>query len=104
MSLSRPSLPRLPAPRHSWSWPTPQYPPLTALLPLLCAPTPHGSSFALDMAYDETMLSAQVITVQAALLYTSSNGERRIRVHTMVLPVTQVRVCACACVRVCVVL
>ena len=81
----------------------PQSPPWTTLLPLLCAPS-HGSSFALDMAYDETMLSAQVITVQAALLYTSSNGERRIRVHTMVLPVTQVRVCACACVRVCVVL
>jgi protein transport protein SEC24 len=47
------------------------------------------SSFALDMAYDEPMLAAQAITVQAALLYTSSNGERRIRVHTMVLPVTQ---------------
>ena len=30
----------------------------------------------------------QAITVQAALLYTSSNGERRLRVHTMVLPVT----------------
>jgi hypothetical protein len=47
------------------------------------------STFALDMGYDEQMLSAQAITVQAALLYTSSLGERRIRVHTMVLPVTQ---------------
>jgi protein transport protein SEC24 len=27
--------------------------------------------------------------VQAALLYTSSAGERRIRIHTIVLPVTQ---------------
>jgi len=46
-----------------------------------------------------------VITVQAALLYTSSNGERRIRVHTMVLPVTQARVwvwCVCGVVCVCV--
>lgn len=45
------------------------------------------SSFSLDMAYDEAVLSAQAITIQAALLYTSSVGERRIRVHTMVIPV-----------------
>eukprot|EP00981_Chlorochromonas_danica_P001118 scaffold247_cov172-Ochromonas_danica.AAC.33 len=47
------------------------------------------SSFALDMAYEEATLPGQVITIQAALLYTNSNSERRIRVHTMVLPVTQ---------------
>mmetsp|Transcript_15575 Transcript_15575/g.31443 ORF Transcript_15575/g.31443 Transcript_15575/m.31443 type:complete len:1061 (-) Transcript_15575:340-3522(-) len=46
------------------------------------------SSFSLDMAYDEAVLSAQAITIQAALLYTSAAGERRIRVHTMVIPVT----------------
>lgn len=46
------------------------------------------STFSLDLAYDEAQLSAQVITIQAALLYTNSTGERRIRVHTMVLPVT----------------
>jgi protein transport protein SEC24 len=40
------------------------------------------------MSYDETVLSAQAVTIQAALLYTSSDGERRIRVHTMVLPVS----------------
>lgn len=34
------------------------------------------------------MLNASVITIQSALLYTSSNGERRIRVSTMVVPVT----------------
>ena len=45
------------------------------------------STFGLDIAYDETILSAQAITVQAALLYTSSGGERRIRVHTMLIPV-----------------
>ena len=56
---------------------------------LLALPVCHSdSAFALDMAYDEAMLSAQVVTVQAALLYTTSLGERRIRVHTMVLPVT----------------
>lgn len=30
--------------------------------------------------------------IQAALLYTSAAGERRIRVHTMVIPVTAVRI------------
>lgn len=58
---------------------------------LLALPNCHAdSSFSLDMAYDEAQLSAQAITIQAALLYTSSAGERRIRVHTMVLPVTHV--------------
>ncbi len=60
----------------------------TDLLALPCCTS--DSSFSLDIAYDEAMLSAQAITVQAALLYTSSAGERRIRVHTMVLPVTPV--------------
>jgi protein transport protein SEC24 len=46
------------------------------------------STFALDLAYDEPHLTASVVTIQAALLYTNSTGERRIRVHTMVLPVT----------------
>lgn len=52
------------------------------------------SSFSMDIAYDEAQLSAQAITIQAALLYTSANGERRIRVHTMVLPVTNVSECS----------
>jgi len=46
------------------------------------------SSFGLDIQYDEAVLSAGAITVQAALLYTSATGERRIRVHTMLIPVT----------------
>lgn len=46
------------------------------------------STFGFDLAYDETVLTAQAVTVQAALLYTSSNGERRIRVHNMLIPVT----------------
>jgi protein transport protein SEC24 len=47
------------------------------------------STFAFDLAYDESMLSAQAITLQCALLYTTTEGERRIRVHTMLIPITQ---------------
>eukprot|EP00605_Chrysophyceae_sp_TOSAG23-4_P001379 GSChrysophyteH1.ASY1.ANO1.1499.1 assembled CDS len=47
------------------------------------------STFTLDFTYDEPVLTASAITVQAALLYTSMAGERRIRVHTMLIPVTQ---------------
>ena len=47
------------------------------------------STFAIDLQYEDSFLSSEVVTVQAALLYTSSAGERRIRVHTMVVPVTQ---------------
>jgi protein transport protein SEC24 len=46
------------------------------------------STFALDLSYEDALLSASVITVQSALLYTSATGERRIRVSTMILPVT----------------
>ncbi len=58
---------------------------------LLALPNCNADSvFALDLVYEEPHLVASVITVQAALLYTNSQGERRIRVHTMVIPVTQV--------------
>lgn len=57
---------------------------------LLALPNCHSdSTFALELAYDEASLQASAVTVQAALLYTTSSGERRIRVHTMVIPVTQ---------------
>ena len=46
------------------------------------------STFALDLSYEDPILNATVITIQSALLYTSASGERRIRVSTMVLPVT----------------
>jgi protein transport protein SEC24 len=46
------------------------------------------STFGFDLAYEQPVLAATVVTVQAALLYTTSSGERRIRVHTMILPVT----------------
>lgn len=57
---------------------------------LLALPNCHSDSvFALDMTYDDPVLNASAVTIQAALLYTTSSGERRIRVHTMVVPVTQ---------------
>ena len=46
------------------------------------------STFGFDFAYEDQQLPSNAVTVQAALLYTSSNGERRIRVHTTVIPVT----------------
>jgi hypothetical protein len=35
----------------------------------------------------EAVVTSNVTYIQCALLYTSSSGERRIRVHTMVVPV-----------------
>lgn len=55
---------------------------------LLALPNCHPESvFALELTHDDQPLSTAVASVQASLLYTSSSGERRIRVHTMVLPV-----------------
>jgi hypothetical protein len=48
------------------------------------------STFGVELAYADTVVSASVISVQAALLYTTSSGERRIRVHTIAAPVTTV--------------
>ncbi|XP_068187551.1 protein transport protein Sec24A isoform X2 [Antennarius striatus] len=45
------------------------------------------AGFAVQMAIDENLDNMQVVSFQAALLYTSSKGERRIRVHTLCLPV-----------------
>jgi protein transport protein SEC24 len=47
------------------------------------------SCFGFDMTYDDPVLIGDAMTVQAALLYTTSDGERRIRVHTMLMPVTE---------------
>merc|ERR1711939_1016334 len=45
------------------------------------------SVFALEIAHDaEAPLTAGAASVQASLLYTTSSGERHIRVHTLVLP------------------
>uniref|UniRef100_A0A3P9NE29 SEC24 homolog A, COPII coat complex component n=1 Tax=Poecilia reticulata TaxID=8081 RepID=A0A3P9NE29_POERE len=45
------------------------------------------AGFAVQMSIEENLDDMQVVSFQAALLYTSSKGERRIRVHTMCLPV-----------------
>uniref|UniRef100_A0A8C6SUI5 SEC24 homolog A, COPII coat complex component n=1 Tax=Neogobius melanostomus TaxID=47308 RepID=A0A8C6SUI5_9GOBI len=45
------------------------------------------AGFAVQMSIDENLDDTQVVSFQAALLYTSSKGERRIRVHTLCLPV-----------------
>ncbi|XP_066502177.1 protein transport protein Sec24A isoform X3 [Hoplias malabaricus] len=45
------------------------------------------AGFAVQMSIEENLLDTQMVSFQAALLYTSSKGERRIRVHTMCLPV-----------------
>lgn len=55
---------------------------------LLALPTcDPDKTFAVQISHEETMVQGPVAFVQCALLHTSSNGERRIRVHTMMLPV-----------------
>eukprot|EP00775_Hariotina_reticulata_P013331 gene13331-13460_t len=55
---------------------------------LLALPTcDPDKAFAVQIAHEETMVSGPAAFVQCALLHTNSNGERRIRVHTMMLPV-----------------
>ncbi|XP_038061133.1 protein transport protein Sec24A-like isoform X2 [Patiria miniata] len=46
------------------------------------------AGFAMQVSIEESLHDSPVASLQAALLYTSSKGERRIRVHTMCLPVT----------------
>ena len=38
------------------------------------------------MSIEDDLRDSREVTFQAALLYTSSKGERRIRVHTLCLP------------------
>ncbi|KAM9373470.1 protein transport protein Sec24A [Phaethornis superciliosus] len=45
------------------------------------------AGYAVQMSVEENLTDMQVVSFQSALLYTSSKGERRIRVHTMCLPV-----------------
>ena len=49
----------------------------------------EDSTFAIEMVHSDSILNASIVCVQAALLYTTSCGERRIRVHTMAAPVTK---------------
>ncbi|XP_028272347.1 protein transport protein Sec24B isoform X2 [Parambassis ranga] len=45
------------------------------------------SAFAVQMSIEDTLVDSSLACFQAALLYTSSKGKRRIRVHTLCLPV-----------------
>ena len=38
--------------------------------------------------HDDALLSSTVVSVQGALLYTTSGGERRIRTHNLAVPVS----------------
>ncbi|XP_020091801.1 protein transport protein Sec24-like At3g07100 isoform X2 [Ananas comosus] len=44
-------------------------------------------SFAMQLSLEDTLMTTQTVYFQVALLYTSSSGERRIRVHTAAAPV-----------------
>lgn len=46
------------------------------------------SGFGMQITYEESLADVKTVCFQAALLYTSSKAERRIRVHTICLPVT----------------
>ncbi|WAQ97426.1 SC24B-like protein [Mya arenaria] len=46
------------------------------------------AGFGMQMSIEEPLTDMSIMSFQAALLYTSSKGERRIRVHTLCLPVT----------------
>lgn len=46
------------------------------------------AAFGMQMSIEDSLVDTNTVCFQAALLYTSSKGERRIRVHTLCLPVT----------------
>ncbi|KAF0309011.1 Protein transport protein Sec24A [Amphibalanus amphitrite] len=46
------------------------------------------AGFGIQVSVEEALSDTHTACFQAALLYTSSKGERRIRVHTLCLPVT----------------
>lgn len=49
----------------------------------------EDTAFNVELAHEEVLTPGTIIGIQAALLYTTSTGERRINVHTMAAPVTQ---------------
>ncbi|XP_055534166.1 protein transport protein Sec24A isoform X2 [Wyeomyia smithii] len=46
------------------------------------------AGFGMQITYEESLAECKTVCFQAALLYTSSKAERRIRVHTLCVPVT----------------
>jgi len=57
------------------------------LLALPCIDS--DKAFVFELCNDESLIMNPTISIQAALLYTTSSGERRIRVHTTCIHVTQ---------------
>eukprot|EP00808_Paulinella_micropora_P026847 g57638.t1 len=47
----------------------------------------EDKTLALDIANDDSTISSSHLSIQAALLYTTTSGERRIRVHTLYVPI-----------------
>uniref|UniRef100_A0A7S0GUT4 Uncharacterized protein n=1 Tax=Amorphochlora amoebiformis TaxID=1561963 RepID=A0A7S0GUT4_9EUKA len=60
----------------------------TDLLTVPCIDS--DKSFALQLGLTEKGVTTPTVSVQSALLYTTSFGERRIRVHTICVPVTTI--------------
>ena len=55
---------------------------------LLALPAADGDkAYAIQIAHEETVAPAGITYLQCALLHTTSGGERRIRVHTLAVPV-----------------
>lgn len=55
----------------------------------MCLPIlPRDQAYVVEVAIDES-LTKGVVCMQAAVLHTTCNGERRIRVMTLALPTTQ---------------
>jgi len=55
---------------------------------LLTMPTANAdTAFTIDLHHTNPLAPGSTIVLQAALLYTSSDGERRINVHTLCVPV-----------------
>lgn len=46
------------------------------------------NAYGMQLSIEDSLDGVSVVCFQAALLYTSSNAERRIRVHTLCIPVT----------------
>lgn len=48
------------------------------------------AGFAMQIAIEDNLTDSNTVCFQAAVLYTSSKGERRIRVHTLSLPIVSI--------------
>lgn len=54
------------------------------------------AAYGMQVSIDDSLAQYKSVTFQVALLYTSSKGERRIRVHTLSLPVSANLIDICA--------